>query len=390
MAELTREEVERIVKKSPGGRSELPRLNKRDLSHLNLSNIDFNWANLSGANLSETNLSKANLTGVDCIGADLSGADLKGANLTGARLGGAKLVRVDLSGADLTMANLLGAILIEAKLSGANLFKVDLGLSTLVGANLTAANLTWTDLTGSLLDGADLSDAQVSGTRFGDIDLREVQGLDTVKHVGPSYIDTHTLIRSQGKIPESFLRDCGLSDLQIEMAKLHNPDLTSEQVEAITYKIHEFHIGHLVQYHSCFISYSSQDQAFAQRLYIDLKQKGVRCWFALEDMKIGDEIRQTIDRAIRMRDKLLVILSENSMQSDWVEDEVETAIEVEKKRGKTVLFPIQLDEAVMDTDQAWAAKLRRSRHIGNFSRWKDHDAYQQAFKRLLRDLKAEG
>jgi hypothetical protein len=33
--------------------------------------------------------------------------------------------------------------------------------------------------------------------------------------------------------------------------------------------------------------------------------------------------------------------------------------------------------------------IRRTRHIGDFSRWKDHDAYQQAFERLLRDLKAK-
>ena len=30
----------------------------------------------------------------------------------------------------------------------------------------------------------------------------------------------------------------------------------------------------------------------------------------------------------------------------------------------------------------------RQRHIGDFSRWKDHDSYQKAFDRLLRDLKA--
>lgn len=51
-------------------------------------------------------------------------------------------------------------------------------------------------------------------------------------------------------------------------------------------------------------------------------------------------------------------------------------------------FPATLDEAVMDTDQAWPAQLRRTRHIGDFSQWKDHDAYQEAFERLLRDLKA--
>jgi hypothetical protein len=42
----------------------------------------------------------------------------------------------------------------------------------------------------------------------------------------------------------------------------------------------------------------------------------------------------------------------------------------------------------MEAEQAWAAKIRRTRHIGDFSRWKDHDSYHQAFNRLLRDLKA--
>jgi hypothetical protein len=53
-------------------------------------------------------------------------------------------------------------------------------------------------------------------------------------------------------------------------------------------------------------------------------------------------------------------------------------------------MPIRLDEIIMETDQSWAAEIRRTRHIGDFSQWKDHDAYQQAFERLLRGLKAEG
>jgi hypothetical protein len=45
--------------------------------------------------------------------------------------------------------------------------------------------------------------------------------------------------------------------------------------------------------------------------------------------------------------------------------------------------------AVKSTGQAWIADIRRTRPIGDFSRWKEHDAYQQAFERLLRDLKAD-
>ena len=43
----------------------------------------------------------------------------------------------------------------------------------------------------------------------------------------------------------------------------------------------------------------------------------------------------------------------------------------------------------MAADEAWAAEIRRTRHIGDFTRWKDHDAYTTAFDRLLRDLKAQ-
>ena len=75
--------------------------------------------------------------------------------------------------------------------------------------------------------------------------------------------------------------------------------------------------------------------------------------------------------------------------SKWVEKEVETAFDKEIS-GHTVLFPIRLDYAVMETDRAWAADIRRTRHIGDLHHWKDRDAYQKAFDRLLRDLRAEG
>ena len=60
------------------------------------------------------------------------------------------------------------------------------------------------------------------------------------------------------------------------------------------------------------------------------------------------------------------------------------------RRGKkTVLFPIRIDDAVMETDEAWAVKIRGSSHGGDFRRWKDQDAYQRSLRHLLRDLKAD-
>jgi hypothetical protein len=114
----------------------------------------------------------------------------------------------------------------------------------------------------------------------------------------------------------------------------------------------------------------------------------VRCWFAPHDLPIGEKILDAVDAAIRLRDKVLLILSKHSIKSDWVEDEVKKALEEEKTRKpkQTVLFPIRLDDAVMKTKEAWAGLVRRDRNIGDFRRWKDHDAYQESFARVLRDL----
>jgi hypothetical protein len=107
-------------------------------------------------------------------------------------------------------------------------------------------------------------------------------------------------------------------------------------------------------------------------------------------LKIGDRFPERIEESIRLYDKLLLVLSESSVNSRWVEREVRAAFEKEERPPeRTVLFPIRVDDAVMDTNKAWAADIRRSRHIGDFREWKEHDSYRKALERLLRDLRAE-
>src|SRR5271169_2387841 len=97
-----------------------------------------------------------------------------------------------------------------------------------------------------------------------------------------------------------------------------------------------------IQYYSCFISYSTHDEEFAERLHADLQAKGVRCWFAPHDIKGGRKIHEQIDEAIRTYDKLLLIVSEHSMSSNWVKTEIATAREREEREAKQLLFPITL------------------------------------------------
>lgn len=158
-----------------------------------------------------------------------------------------------------------------------------------------------------------------------------------MNHNGPSTIGIDTIFRSGGKIPHKFLENAGV------------PDIFIKYLDSLT--------GQSFQYYSCFISHSTYDKIFADKIYAGLRKKGVRCWFAPEDMKTGDKIRQRIDQAIRIFDKLLLILSENSINSEWVEDECEAAYEEERIRKKIILFPVRIDDTVMDTNQAPTAMV---------------------------------
>jgi len=302
---------------------------------------------------------------IDLGHADLSRADLTNANLVRAKLHGADLSGAILHRAILGEAKLNWAILGGANLSVANLGVADLRLADLSGANLSGAILNWTNLSGANLSGANLNHSRLHETVFGDVDLSSVIGLETCIHFGPSIVDFRTLQRS-GPLPLKFLRGVGLPDVLID----YLPSLLNQPI----------------QMYSCFISYSSKDDDFARRLHADLQNNGVRCWFAPHDMRIGAKILDTIDGAIRVHDKLLLILSENSIASDWVEDEVNKAFAEERNRKQTVLFPVRIDDAVMDTPKPWARKLRDQRNIGDFTQWKTHDAYQKSLDRLLRDL----
>ena len=50
---------------------------------------------------------------------------------------------------------------------------------------------------------------------------------------------------------------------------------------------------------------------------------------------------------------------------------------------------MRIDDAVMQTSEAWARLLQGQRNIGDFTGWKEHDSYQKSLERLMRDLRIE-
>ena len=309
--------------------------------------------------------------------ADLRGANLSGANLVDANLGGTNLGDANVGDADLVYANLSGANLVGANLSGANLSGANLSQAKLSGANLSRAKLTGADLGQAKLSGANLGDALLGFTSFDSNDLSETKGLDTVRHYGPSPIDIHTLLVSKGKISKNFLLECGMPDTWIE----YLPDLIAS-IDPI-------------QFHSCFVSHSSKDQEFADKLYGALTDRGIRVWYAPEDLRGGKKLGDQVVGAIQAFDKLMLVLTENSVDAPWVQREIRWAVDKEKRENRPALFPIRLvpferleqwrlqPETSVDFDQVL------NYFIPDFRGWEDDAVFNREIDKLIDALKAD-
>jgi hypothetical protein len=350
--------------------------------NLNLSEADLSGADLSDSKLVMANLTRANLFGADLCKADLSTATLAGATLSKAFLFGAKLTDADLtkanlSKATLTKANLAGANLSKATLIGANLFEANLWEANLETANFTDANLSGTNLTEANLSNAIFHQCHIGYTSFVNVNLRGVQDLETVKHIGPSHIAISTIFNSGGDVPKVFLRGCGIPENFIQQL----PSLLSQTI----------------QFATCFISFSYADRPFAIKLHNHLQAKGIRCWLDEHQTRPRDESIQRVERGISRWDRILLCCSEAALKSWWVDNEINKALTKEQQMmqvgGKRFLslIPINLDGYMLRRDwQSGKKDEILARLAADFTGWEnDNGKFEEQFERVVKALRTD-
>ena len=338
--------------KHPGVRPDLREASLRNASlrEANLHDADLYKADLRFADLRLANLSSANLRSANIRSADLREANLREANLSEANLRDANLRNTDLRGANLSMTDLRSA---------------NLGAANLGTARLNAARLNEANFSAARLDNTDIHEIRLFRTIFAEVDLRMVNGLDAIVHTGPSFVDVKTVALPAGKTGTLFLRGAGFSDTFIDSL----PSLLTANNQDEPY----------------FISYDSYDEPLARRIYTDLQDKGVRCWLTPHYLHPGIGV----DEEIHLHERTLLLLSEDAVNSYWVKHEVQAALDRELQQDRTILFPLRLDQTLLQVQYPWAVRLRESHHIENFIGWQDETTYQRRLATLLWGLRGE-
>ena len=286
----------------------------------------------------------------------------------------------DLSRHDFSRRYICNYDLSGTLLSGCNLEACHFQGTSLIGADLRGASLK-----GASIDNADFTDAVFGYTTIDDVILSSAKGLGKTHHRTFSSIDYATL-----KITANLLKGMPNEEevaLEIELF------LRSAGVPDEMLALFRKWSGHKEAYYSCFISYSWKDKDFADALWQQLTTRDVTCWLDSKDAVLGSHLYNTIDQAIRQTDKVLLCCSQHSLNSWWVDSELDRVMEKERaligSKTPYVLIPLDLDGYLRGSE--WIngkAATIRTRLAGDFRGWNDDpDKFAQEIERLMKALR---
>ncbi|MBQ8545178.1 MAG: WG repeat-containing protein [Alistipes sp.] len=124
--------------------------------------------------------------------------------------------------------------------------------------------------------------------------------------------------------------------------------------------------------HDVFISYSSKNSAAAQAICHELEDNGIKCWMAPRDIPVGAKYASVITKAIVGCRIVVLVFSDDSARSPWVESEINFAFS-----NRKTIVPYKIDTAnIEDYDEFYLMLNNR--------RWFEaYPDYKICFKELV-------
>jgi len=127
---------------------------------------------------------------------------------------------------------------------------------------------------------------------------------------------------------------------------------------------------------SVFISYSHKDKSFARSLAVDLRDAGHTVWIDETKILVGDSLIKKIRVAIDSVDFVAAIISLTSVDSHWVQKELDMASNREIDEKRVVVLPILLDDVELPG-------FLKGKYYADF---REEDNYQEGLGKLLERL----
>jgi formylglycine-generating enzyme required for sulfatase activity len=93
----------------------------------------------------------------------------------------------------------------------------------------------------------------------------------------------------------------------------------------------------------CFLSYNQADKEAARTLGQNLLLRGVDVWFDEWTLRVGESLSGRIQDGILSSDYFIILLSDNSVASAWVQQELAAAIAVRIANKPNFILPVVLD-----------------------------------------------
>lgn len=292
------------------------------------------------------------------------------------------LSNIDLTGAMIIARDLSGADLSSTILNRANLRRTILDGARLDNTSFREANLYRVNFNHAKVHNTDVTAAISSFTIYTGMNLCGFKNLHKMEHQAPSSVGINTLeitkfyLYKQYKKAihqqiEMFLKQCGIKENFLSFLS----DAFQERTK----------------FYNAFISYSSRDKSFSKKLYYALQKANVRCWYAPEELEIGDLFEYKINGAIRKYDKTILICSKNSLTSHWVEKEIARALRKKELSNRNnhkvnILLPVLLDNYIFNWNNPYQEEILQRLHYDFFG-WEDNETtFNTGIRKLLKAL----
>ena len=98
-----------------------------------------------------------------------------------------------------------------------------------------------------------------------------------------------------------------------------------------------------------FLSHTSADRSFVERLGVDLKKAGIGVWFDAWDVKVGDSIVDEVNKALSINDYFIIVLSPRAVESEWVRRELNASLMRSLSSKKIKVLPVLLQRCAVPT-----------------------------------------